>query len=132
MTGGCLIAPATVRPVYRLLRHTTFDVSDFRSAYEIGKPPRRIEKQAHALHMGLSMWQSFEAAASLARKLPILGTRAIAELDLRSVAALQVALTNHAGHWTVWGRPESFESAIQGILPFDDEDLVSTRHRRLH
>lgn len=64
MTGssGCCASAGIGTPV-------VFEEA-FRSHYDLGRAPRGPENRAAAIHMALSMFDRFEVAADLARRVP--------------------------------------------------------------
>jgi hypothetical protein len=90
-------------------------VDAFRSHYEQRLPPRGPENRAAAIHMALSMFESADVAAQLARRVPKLGGH-VATVDLEPDLGLCVAKTGGPAHWSVWGRPLQLASCVTDVV----------------
>ncbi len=92
----------------------------FRSHYEMGHPPRKIEVGFAVIHMGVSCWRSESAARGLATAFPKIGSW-IARLELPSGKGLNVnaAATSAGGaqHLTIWGDPVKLALSVADVIP---------------
>jgi hypothetical protein len=88
----------------------------FRSNYERDAPPRGLEVESALIHLGLSMFVTFEAAAHRAIRWPALGTH-VAHLILEPGNGFHLAETGASVHRTVWGRPLQILACVVDILP---------------
>jgi hypothetical protein len=91
----------------------------FRSNYERDAPPRGLEVESALMHLGLSMFVTFEAAAQRAIRWPALGTH-IAHLTLEPDNGFHFAETGATVHRTVWGRPLQILACVADTLPVGD------------
>ncbi|HET6509573.1 MAG TPA: hypothetical protein VFG42_22440 [Baekduia sp.] len=87
----------------------------FLSHYEQGRPPRGPEDRAAVIHMALSMFDSADVAAQLARRVPKLGGH-VAAIDLLPDLGLCVAKTGGPAHWSVWGRPLQLATCVTDVV----------------
>jgi hypothetical protein len=87
----------------------------FRSHYERRLPPRGPEGRAAAIHMALSMFDTADVAAQLARRVPKLGGH-VATVELRPDLGLCVAKTGGPAHWSVWGRPVQLTDCVLHVV----------------
>lgn len=111
-----LVLEAPQRP-YRVTRprgHERF-LDAFHSHYEQRLPPRGPEDRAAVIHMALSMFDSAEIAAQLARRVPKLGGH-VATVDLQPDLGFCVAKTGGPAHRSVWGRPSQLESCVSDVV----------------
>ena len=67
-------------------------LDSLRSNYERDAPPRGVEPQSALIHIGLSMFVSFEAAADRARRWPVLGAH-VAYVRLEPANGFHIAET---------------------------------------
>lgn len=65
--------------------------------------------------MALSMFESADVAAQLARRVPKLGGH-VATVDLQPDLGLCVAKTGGPAHWSVWGRPVQLVSRVTDVV----------------
>jgi hypothetical protein len=91
-------------------------LGSLRSNYERDATPRGVERESVLLHLGLSMFVTFDAAADRALRWPALGTH-IALVRLEPGCGFHVAETGALVHRTVWGRPLQLLACIADILP---------------
>lgn len=91
-------------------------VDSFRSHYELGLPPRRTERRAAVIHMGLSTYRTVSQARGTAARFPAIGTH-LARLRLQAGRGLNFAATGHPGHVTVWGDPLTPARSVVDIEP---------------
>lgn len=87
----------------------------FLSHYEQRRPPRGPEDRAAVIHMALSMFDSADAAAQLAGRVPKLGGH-IAPVDLLPGLGLCVAKTGGPAPWSVWGRPPRLATCVADVV----------------
>lgn len=111
--------------VYRV---TTTDDRDspefmecFMSNFALDRPPRKLEVGSAIIHMGISCWRSYNAAAGLARIFPQIGSY-VARVTLAGGNGFNVALTGRAEgsegrsqHLTVWGDPVKLAASVDEI-----------------
>lgn len=88
----------------------------FRSNYERDAPPRGLEVESALIHLGLSMFITFDAAAERVVRWPAIGTH-VAHLVLMPGNGFHFADTGAAVHRTVWGRPLQLMACVADILP---------------
>jgi hypothetical protein len=101
------------------LREDPVMLNSFKSNYELSDPPRRVERDAAVIHMGISTYLTSRAATETALRFPKLGDY-IARLLLGAGQGVNLAQTGHPGHLTVWGDPvKLLESVV---------DTTSVRH----
>src|SRR4051794_12570836 len=71
------IAGGSVLDVYRVVKTATQGAPEladsFRSHYELGGPPRKMEVGWAVIYMGLSCWRTPAAAEALAQTFPKIG-----------------------------------------------------------
>jgi hypothetical protein len=103
--------------VFRGIKRDEPVLEDFQSAFVLGfPPPRRIQRRSAVIWMGLSTYRSREAAESLLRAVPKIGTH-VSELVLPYGQGLAVAETVRPGHVTVWGDPLKLANAVVNVYP---------------
>jgi hypothetical protein len=114
------IEPGVPLPVWRIVRSDVPEdpvfVNSFRSNYELGSPPRRIENSATVIHMGVSMYLDREAAQGTAERFPKLGGF-LAEVSLAGGRGFNYAFTGHRNHLTIWGDPVKLSEATIDVEP---------------
>ena len=124
-SGTTVVSVAELRPservlVYRIVRSEMSGdpglVDSFRSHYELGQEPRRVERRSAVIHMGISIYLDEGVAHGMARRFPRLGDF-VARLVLKSGNGFNYARTGHPLHLTVWGDPVKLSSAIVDIDP---------------
>lgn len=91
-------------------------LDSLRSNYERDALPRGIEQESTLIHLGISMFTGFHAAADRARRWPALGSH-IAQVRLEPGNGFHIAETGARVHRTVWGRPLQLLACITDILP---------------
>jgi hypothetical protein len=91
-------------------------LDSLRSNYERDAPPRGVERESALIHLGLSMFITFDAAADRATRWPALGAH-IARVRLEPGHGFHVAETGARVHRTVWGRPLQLLACVADILP---------------
>lgn len=91
-------------------------LESLRSNYERDARPRGLERESVLIHLGLSMFVTFDAAADRATRWPALGTH-IARMRLEPGYGFHVAETGARVHRTVWGRPLQLLACVADILP---------------
>jgi hypothetical protein len=114
MSGGVVIPV-----VYRIVRSNPPTVEDFTSPMMLGRLPQRRERQFPGEWAGLSTFDSFESARTMARRFPVLG-RWIATLRLDS-RRIVVRQTFGPGHYTMWGLPSTLLDAVVVLQPVEAE-----------
>jgi hypothetical protein len=108
--------------LWRIVRTDVRDdpvfVGSFRSNYELGSPPRKIEGSATVIHMGVSMYLNRDTALETAKRFEKLGDH-LARVDLRSGRGFNYAFTGHRHHLTIWGDPVKLADATVDIEPVE-------------
>jgi hypothetical protein len=94
-------------------------LDSLRSNYELGARPRGLEIESTIIHLGLSMYLTFEMAAATAQRWPRIGRR-VAEVHLQPENGFCYADTAQPGHVTVWGRPLQLLACVVDILSVGD------------
>lgn len=89
-------------------------IDSFRSHYELGQEPRKVERRSTVIHMGISTYLNEEVARGIAQRFPRLGGF-VAQLVLRSGNGFNYAHTGHPLHLTVWGDPIKLINAVVDI-----------------
>jgi hypothetical protein len=93
-------------------------LNSLRSNYERGKPfrPKSIEEQRTIFHMGISMFQTEEVAAEMARRFKL--GKFVARVEMAHGSGFNFTeASGPRGHMTVWGRPAQLALAIADIYP---------------
>jgi hypothetical protein len=117
-----LLARHVAQPVdlFRIVKGSTRGapgvLDSLRSNYERDAPPRGVERESALIHLGLSMFITFDAAADRATRWPALGAH-IARVRLEPGLGFHVAETGARVHRTVWGRPLQLLACVVDILP---------------
>jgi hypothetical protein len=117
-----LVARHVAEPVelFRIVKGASVGAPDvlesFRSNYERNAHPRGLEVESTLIHLGLSMFVTFDAAAQRARRWPALGAH-IAHVSLEPDNGFHIAETGASVHRTVWGRPLQILACVADILP---------------
>jgi hypothetical protein len=88
----------------------------FTSSFVRDRPPRGMERRSVVIQMGISLFESPEQAAGVARRFPVIGGL-IALVRMESGHGFCWADTGPPGHMTVWGRPLQF---VAGIVDIQD------------
>jgi hypothetical protein len=88
----------------------------FRSHYELGEEPRRVERSSAVIHMGISAYLNESVAHGTAQRWPKLGDF-IAEMRLRPGQGFNFAHTGHPTHLTMWGDPVKLLEGVVDIQP---------------
>ena len=105
--------------LYRIIKRSEPQVSDFLSAALLGDAPFGKELDAPELHASISMWANAAAARELAERQPRIG-RYIAELVVTpSHTHHDVAVHTTPGdpdHRDVWATPELLLSLVKGTI----------------
>ncbi len=120
--GLDLLARHVAEPVdlFRIVKGSTRGapgvLGSLRSNYERDAPPRGVERESVLIHLGLSMFVTFDAAADRANRWPALGTH-VACVRLEPNHGFHVAETGARVHRTVWGRPLQLLACVADILP---------------
>ena len=99
---------------YRVVRSWPPARLDFMSNAARGVPARGPEKTWPELHTGLSVFDSAQRAAEVARRLPFAG--AVCELEIPDDAPIRVRKTLGPGHFTVWGDPDALLGCVRGVV----------------
>jgi hypothetical protein len=117
-----LLARHVAQPVdlFRIVKGSTRGAAgvldSLRSNYERDAPPSGVERESALIHLGLSMFITFDAAADRATRWPALGAH-IARVRLEPGHGFHVAETGARVHRTVWGRPVQLLACVADILP---------------
>ena len=92
-------------------------VESFKSNYELGKPirPRSPEATYRAIWQAVSMFETLEAAKSVACRVPALGGW-VARLVLDAEHSCSLAVWGSRHHVSVWGDPCQMSSAVADIF----------------
>jgi hypothetical protein len=116
------ISPALSFSAYRIVRSDEPDdplfLNSFRSNYELSREPRKVERRATVIHMGVSMYLKPEVAHGTARRFAKLGNY-VATLDMRAGLGINAAETGHPLHLTVWGDPIKLAQIVIDIRPVE-------------
>jgi hypothetical protein len=106
--------------VFRIVRTDESDdpvlLNSFRSNYELGGEPRRVERSSTVIHMGISVYTDGDVARETAERFPKLGDF-IARLDLQPGHGFNYSPTGHPLHLTMWGDPVKLAAAVADIYP---------------
>jgi hypothetical protein len=128
-SGTTVVSVAELRSferivAYRIVRSDAAGdpalVSSFRSHYELGERPRKVERRYAVIHMGISIYLDEASARVTAQRFPRLG-RFLAQLALTSGNGFNYARTGHPLHLTLWGDPIKLSNAIVGIDPVGEK-----------
>ena len=93
---------------------------DFRSNYELGKPPRRYERTWAVMHVGVSVFREPEQAGELARRFPPIGAH-VAHLRLEPDRGINLASTGKIpGHYSVWGSPDQLLACVVDTVSVEE------------
>ncbi len=108
--------------IYRIVRsELEYDpvfVNSFRSHYELGGEPRGVERSSTAVHMGISVYLSQEAAVRTALKWPKIGEY-VAHARLTAGHGFNFAQTGQPLRLTLWGDPIKLAGAVADVLAVD-------------
>lgn len=115
------IEPGRALTVYRIVRATdeTALLDSFRSHYELGQEPRKVERSSAVIHMGISTYADDGVARGTAQRWERLGDH-VAEIRLREGQGFNFARTGHPLHLTVWGDPIRLRDGIVDMRPVWD------------
>jgi hypothetical protein len=106
--------------VFRVVRTDSVDdpvlLNCFRSNYELGEEPRKVERTATVIHMGLSTYLDPGIARGTAQRWSALGDY-VARVVLRHGLGFNIAQTGHPQHLTIWGDPVKLCEAVADIFP---------------
>lgn len=95
-------------------------IESFKSNYERGRPPRKIETRSTPPHMGLSMYQARHNAEEVTRVFHFKPGRFVARMLLERENGFAYAGLAEPGHLTVWGRPLQLLRAVDHIFEIQD------------
>ena len=109
-----LALPAEGETGFRLFHQS--EGLDFRSDYEKGLGPRKAQKNA-LIHMGLTFWQTPDAALAKNRQFGGRLGDHLAVLELRADLGIWYAETFTIEHFTVWGRAGDLEQSCVKSAP---------------
>jgi hypothetical protein len=108
--------------VYRIVRSDAADdpvlINSFRSNFDLGGEPRKVERESAVIHMGISVYLDRAVAAGTARRSTKLGDF-VAQLHIRAGLGLNFAETGHPLHLTMWGDPIKLSQAVADITPVE-------------
>ncbi len=114
------VHPGPGLTLFRIVRSDNSEdpvlLNSFRSNYELGEEPRKIERSSALIHMGLSAYIEHGAANGTAQKWEKLGDF-VAELRLRTGNGFNFAHTGPPLHLTIWGDPVKLQEAVVDIQP---------------
>jgi hypothetical protein len=106
--------------IFRIVRSDNVDdpvlLNSFKSNYELGEEPRKVERSSTVVHMGLSAYLEEGVAHGTSQKWEKLGDF-VAVLRLRPDQGFNFAHTGHPLHLTVWGDPVKLRDAVVDIQP---------------
>jgi hypothetical protein len=106
------------REAFRIVRVRTPTERDWRSYYELGRPPLRSEIGSSLDHMSLSMFMTAERAREVNAALRGKLGGFIARVELRGEYGIWFAETGKdAQHLCVWGRPPDLQRALLAAEP---------------
>jgi len=94
-------------------------IDSFRSHYELGEEPRKVERRSTVIHMGISIYLDEGVAHRTAQRFPRLGDF-VAQLALTASNGFNYARTGHPLHLTLWGDPIKLSNAVVDINPVWD------------
>lgn len=111
------------KEIFRVCKAATRDdeeqlIVDLQSNYQ-RKPNkiRLLDAHATVIQMGLSMWDNFEDASKMSRKLPQHLGEYVARLEVVPDYGICIAQTGFRTHHTVWGRPPQLLEFVQEVVP---------------
>jgi hypothetical protein len=117
------VGPGRAVTVFRIVRSDNRDdpvlLNSFRSNYELGDEPRKVERSSAVIHMGISSYVDEGVARGTAQRWPKLGDF-VAEVRLRPDQGFNFAHTGHPLHLTVWGDPVKLKDAVVDIQSVED------------
>ncbi len=116
LTVAHLLQDGDLFEVWRVIRNGRGDLDNFRSAYELRRPPRRVQRDSTPIWMSLSMYGSREKANAVALLFPKIGDE-VARIDLVGGQGFAFAETIEPGHLSVWGHPIKLQAAVTDIYP---------------
>ena len=95
---------------FRVSRVNPPDVNTFTSNYALGKPPRGPELTDPRIHKGISVFDTFAAAAARTRAFDL--GNFIAELQLDAGTSITFEKTLGPGHYTLTGDPQELLNRV--------------------
>jgi hypothetical protein len=112
------VEPGRAPTVYRIVlggdRKSQLVLESLRSNYERGRAPRKLERVATVVRMGLSAFTDEGDAHAVARHFTKLGGF-VAELILTPGEGFNYAVTGRERHLTVWGDPIKLRRGVTAI-----------------
>lgn len=112
------IAPGRSLRVFRIVKSERSDdpslLASLRSNYELRSRPRRFERRATVIDMGISVYLDLETARAMATRFRELGDF-IARLELPAGRGFNFAHTGQPTHVTLWGRPEKLRERVVDV-----------------
>ena len=89
------------------------------SHYELQRPPRKIEKAFAVLHMAISTWTSFDAAAAMCASYGDRIGHHVAVLDVRPQEGVTIDEPPDPGneHRSIWGSPALLNGFLVDVRP---------------
>lgn len=88
----------------------------FRSHYELGEEPRKVERNSSVMHMGISTYLDEAIARGTAQRWPKLGEW-VARLEMQHGNGFNYAHTGPPGHLTIWGDPVKLSAMVVDVVP---------------
>lgn len=109
--------------VFRIVRCDNTDdpvfLNSLRSHYELGEEPRKVERDAAVLHVGISAYLEAGVAKETAKRWSKLGDY-VARILLTHGNGFNFAHTGHPLHLTLWGDPVKLCDAVVDISGIED------------
>lgn len=104
------------RTFYRIVRTDPPTLTDFTSAWILGKARPTDDPEALRLADGLSVFRTEAQAQRHARRMPMLG-RYLAEVAIASSAPVRAERTLRTpGHHTLWGNPAFLLACVRRVV----------------
>ena len=114
------LPPNGTLDAFRVVKADPPSEDDFRSHYELGKPPRRHEREWAVMYMGLSMFREPDQAAWVARRWSAIGDH-VAHLRLEPDRGINLASTGKIpGHYSVWGSPDQLLACVVDTVSVEE------------
>ena len=114
------VRPGSPVTIFRIVRSALVDdpafVNSLRSNYELGEEPRKVERDATVIHMGISAYLEPGIAHGNAQRWPKLGDH-VAEVRLQHGRGFNYAHTGHPLHLTIWADPIKLSEAVVDVEP---------------
>lgn len=105
------------RVAFRLSWSNNGYESSLVSDYEARRPPRGPQRRNAAIHMGISVWATEDAARAKNDEFDGKLGDTVIELALLGELGVWWAHTFSPGHMTIWGRPDELANCIRDSRP---------------